>query len=294
MKRCAALLFALALGACAQTPPRPEGPAFALLGDAPYSQAHANLLDGLIDEMNAEPLAFVVHLGDITSGTGPCTDEWLEARQRQFARVRHPFVLVFGDNEWTDCHRSGFDPLERLARLRALFHAQDPKLESFERQSKAYPEHVRWVFADTLFVTLNVPGSNNNLGRTPAMDAEHEARMDAVFTWLDDAVALAESPRIGALAVLMHANPNFDGAPPAAGRPDGHQRLRRVLQSHAQWLGKPFLVAHGDTHAYRNDRPLPNLQRVEVFGWPHLRWLRARIPAAGARDFPVMPSDPPR
>ena len=294
MNRCAALLIALALVACAQTPPHSGGPAFALLGDAPYSQAHANLLDALIDEMNAEPLAFVVHLGDITSGTGPCSDEWLEARQRQFARVRHPFVLVFGDNEWTDCHRSGFDPLERLARLRALFHAQDPSLAGFERQSKAYPEHARWVFADTLFITLNVPGSNNNLGRTPAMDAEHAARMDAVFAWLDDAVALAEAPRISALTVLMHANPNFEGAARAAGRPDGHERLRRVLQSHAQWLGKPFLVAHGDTHVYRNDRPLPNLQRVEVFGWPHLRWLRARVPAAGASDFPVVPADPPR
>ena len=91
------------------------------MGDVPYSYPQANLLDAMIDVMNAQQLAFVVHVGDITSGTGPCGDEWLDERRRQFARFRHPFVLLPGDNEWTDCHRGGFDPLERLAKWRSLF-----------------------------------------------------------------------------------------------------------------------------------------------------------------------------
>ena len=57
--------------------------AFALFGDVPYSQPQANLLDGMIERMNAEELAFVVHVGDITSGTGPCGDEWLEERRKR-------------------------------------------------------------------------------------------------------------------------------------------------------------------------------------------------------------------
>ena len=64
------------------------------MGDAPYSEGQAHALDALIDDLNAQPLAFVAHVGDITSGRGPCTDSWLEARQRQFARIRHPFVLL--------------------------------------------------------------------------------------------------------------------------------------------------------------------------------------------------------
>ncbi len=60
----------------------------------PYSQSGANLLDGMIDRINAEPLAFVVHVGDITSGTGPCGDEWLEARRKQFARFKQAEVLA--------------------------------------------------------------------------------------------------------------------------------------------------------------------------------------------------------
>ena len=34
-------------------------------------------------------------------------------------------IYVPGDNEWTDCHRAnngGYDPLERLAFLRAMFY----------------------------------------------------------------------------------------------------------------------------------------------------------------------------
>lgn len=293
MNRILAALLALAAllvsAACAPTRLRAEGPAFALLGDVPYSQAQANLLDAMIDEMNAEPLAFVVHVGDITSGTGPCTDEWLEARQRQFARIRHPFVLLFGDNEWTDCHRAGFEPMERLAKLRALFHAGDPKLEHFERQSREYPEHLRWFAANALFIALNVPGSNNNLGRTAEMDGEHAARMRAVHAWLADSFGLATREKLAAVAVLFHANPNFERRPTRAR--DGFAELRAALGAHAARFSGPVLVVHGDTHWYQNDHPLPNLQRVEVYGSPHIRWLRAGVPSAGEKDFPVVPAD---
>lgn len=69
------------------------------MGDVPYSHPQVNLLDSMIERLNAEQLAFVVHVGDITSGRGPCGDEWMEARKKQFARFRHPFVLLPGDND---------------------------------------------------------------------------------------------------------------------------------------------------------------------------------------------------
>ena len=50
--------------------------------------------------------------------------------------------------------------------------------------------------------------------------------------------------------------------------------------------GKVLLV-HGDTHKYKDDEPLPGLRRVEVFGWPQIRWVRARVEPAGARLFKV-------
>ncbi len=121
------LLLGLA-GCTAHIPPplpsvRDSGIKFALIGDTPYSTFEASALDAVIEDMNREDLAFVIHVGDITSGQGPCSDEWLEARKRQFEKSRHPFILIPGDNEWVDCYRSGFDPIERLKRFRQLFEA---------------------------------------------------------------------------------------------------------------------------------------------------------------------------
>lgn len=285
-----ALAAALLLAGCATTPAPADlrGPGFALLGDVPYSQPHANLLDGMIDRMNAQQPAFVVHLGDITGGNGPCTDEWLEARAQQFRRFAAPFVLLPGDNEWTDCHRTGFDPMERLAKVRRLFHAGTVALPEFARQSAARPEHVRWAWDGTLFIGLNVPGSNNNLGRTPEMDDEYASRMFAVSAWLREAEQLATAQRFRALVVMMQANPDFEGRPRNANLPDGYAGLRAALAETARRLGKPLIVAHGDTHRFRQDRPVagvPNLVRLEVDGWPWMGWLRVRL----APDHPDSP-----
>ena len=251
--------------------------AFALMGDVPYSQPQANVLDGMIDRINAEPLAFVVHVGDITSGTGPCSDEWLEARRKQFARFKHPFVLLPGDNEWTDCHRSGFDPLERLAKWRELFCTPIPAI-SLERQKGKYCENVRWVHDKVVFAGLNIPGSNNNLGEDPA---EYGERMQAVFAWLDQAEALART-RDG-LVVLMQANPFQTRRFGADGYTEVRERLRRLGEA---MPGKVLLV-HGDTHHYRDDEPLPGLRRVEVYGSPHIRWAKAQVTRTGAKLFDV-------
>ncbi|HEV8095240.1 MAG TPA: metallophosphoesterase [Burkholderiales bacterium] len=250
------------------------------MGDTPYSHAQANLLDSLIDRVNAEPLAFAAHVGDITSGQGPCDDDWLHERKRQFERFRPPFVLLPGDNEWTDCHRTGFDPLERLAKWRQLF-CVPIGLPGFARQAGEHCENARWELGDLVFAGLNVPGSNNNVGRTAEMDAESARRMRAVFAWLDDAVAQMRPG--GTLVILMQANPFLRPRGGADGFAALRERLARLGQAHP---GKVILV-HGDTHQYRDDQPLPGLRRVEVPGAPQVRWLRATVSDQGLRIEPT-------
>ena len=192
------LLFSLAAGLShAQAPARF---AFAIVGDAPYNAREEALFAQMLDEINYENLAFIVHVGDIKSGGSPCSDELYEDRKRMFQASRHPFILVPGDNDWTDCHRKsagGYDPIERLARLRHVFYAEDLSLGQsrlkLERQSDApstsvpfrqYRENVRWVVDGVMFIGLNIPGSNNNFGRTPQMNAEHAERGEANAEWL--------------------------------------------------------------------------------------------------------------
>lgn len=229
----------------------------------PYTDSEIERLDLVIDEINAQPLDFVVHLGDVGSSARACNDEWLAARKRQFERIRHRFVLVPGDNEWSDCKQ----PLERLAAWRNMFCPEVLPLKQ-TRQTGVYCEHVRWEAGGYVFVVLNVPGSNNHL-RHP----EHAPRMQAVFAWLDEAAAAAQK-RDG-LVVLMQANP-FVTFPR-----DGYASLREKLAQLAQSMPGKVVLAHGDTHVYRNDEPLPGLRRIEVWGSPFVGWLRGAI--AGGR-----------
>ena len=233
---------------CAPLSPLPAGElAFGVLGDTPYSDAEVGRLGRLIDEINGQPLEFVVHVGDIGSSARACSDEWLLARKAQFARIRHRFVLLPGDNEWSNCR----NPLERLQRWRQLF-CETPR---------EFCEHRRWEASGWVFVTLNVPGHDNNVRH-----AEHGPRMQAVLASLDQAAAAAQDGK--GLVVLMQANP-FLTAPR-----DGFGSLRERLAKLAERAPGKVVLIHGDTHFYRDDEPLPGLRRIEVWGSPVVSWIR--------------------
>jgi hypothetical protein len=208
--------------------------------------------------MNAAELRFVAHVGDIGSARNACSDEWLAARKAQFARIRHPFVLLPGDNEWTDCK----DPLGRLAAWRKFFCSPNFKVEV---QAGDYCEHMRWEMEGFVFVTLNVQGSNNNVRRPE----EHGPRMAAVYAWLDTAAGLAEEKK--GLVVLMQANP-FIVLPH-----DGYVELRRRLAALGARMPGRVTLVHGDTHVFHDDEPIPGVRRVEVWGSPFTRWLEGAI-----------------
>jgi hypothetical protein len=224
-----------------------------VLGDAPYTEAEIERLDALVDEINAQPLGFVVHVGDIGGSAAACADPWLLARKAQFARIRHRFILLPGDNEWSNCQQ----PLERLRRWREIFCARPGE----------FCEHQRWEFAGWVFVALNVPGHDNNV-RHP----EHGPRMKAVLAELEQAAAAARDKE--GLVVLMQANPFL---------PRGFSELIAALgHLAAQRPGRVALI-HGDTHVYRNDEPLPGLHRIEVWGSPIVSWLRVTASPARLR-----------
>lgn len=242
----------------------PEGQfAFGVLGDTPYSEAEIRKLDQLIGRLNQHELAFVVHVGDVGSSAAAqaCGDAWLEARKRQFATIRHPFVLLPGDNEWSDCARHGLDPQERLAAWRNLFCT---KVAGLERQS-GHCENARWHADAMSFIGLNVPG-----GGEPDLG---DARMAATLEWLDESLSLAERRGAARIVIFMHADPRFE----RVGASDGYARLRAVLTTHAEWFKGRLVLVHGDTHLYRDDEPRPGLRRIEVWGSPFVAWTRASI-----------------
>jgi hypothetical protein len=237
--------------------------AFGVLGDTPYSEREVVKLDRLLERINAQDLAFVVHVGDLgTSGASrACSDGWLEARQRQFAKLLPPFILLPGDNEWTDCAKHGMDPQVRLAAWRRLFCHDAPGL-ALERQPEQC-ENARWFARDMAFIGLNVPG-----GERPDLS---DARMAATLEWLDESLSIAEAQRATRIFIFLHADPRFE----RVGRDDAYARLRAVLATHAAWFKGRLVLVHGDTHFYRDDEPVPGLRRIEPWGAPLVSWLRA-------------------
>ena len=103
--RALALACSLAAAQCAFHPRGPGTFDFAVMGDVPYNEREEPRFVEMIERMNAEKLAFVVHVGD-TKGTSRCTDELYARRKAQFERSAHPLVYTPGDNEWSDCHKA--------------------------------------------------------------------------------------------------------------------------------------------------------------------------------------------
>lgn len=278
---------------------------FALIGDVPYDALQeTNLFPNMIDELNQAQLAFVVHDGDIKSGSSPCTDEYFEACARQFATIRPPFVYLFGDNEWSDCGKvktNAFVPEERLEKLRALFTQGDLSLGQrpmpLLRQSKTpafaqFRENVRWVDGRIVFTGLNVPGDDNHFG-TP----EFGPRNAANIAWIQEAFALASREQLRAVMFLMQANPHFEvGATNRVRR--GFNEMLQVLERETLAFGKPVVLVHGDSHYFRIDQPLlgsrskrriENFTRVETFGNPDVHWLKASVDPRDPNVFTFRP-----
>lgn len=286
---------------------------FGVFGDTPYFPFEESAVRQIIEQMNGERLAHVVHIGDFKSGSSLCSDPLFAERLELFARIQHPFVFVPGDNEWTDCHRGtngSYQPLERLNVLRRMFHAGDDSLgqrrlrltrQSNQPKFAPYRENVRWHIDGVMFAAFNVPGSNNNLGRNPEMDDEYRARMVANQAWLSETASSARKDDARALVLFFHADPRFDRWTNETNAKDGYIAWRRMLRVAAALFRKPILVVHGDGHRYRVDQPLrdpangattANVTRLEVMGAPETNWVRVTISDGPVARFFIEPGRP--
>ena len=303
----AAVLFGACLPRARDGAPPASGgsSSFALIGDQQYDEREEATFRRLMAAIDTAGVSFVLHVGAIWGGRTPCTDSLRESRRAQFDSSAHPFVLVFGDNEWADCVRTGFDPLERLAALRGSFAAAGESLGrrrlGVERQPGEYPEHARWSHDGVLFLTLSLPGAANNLGRGAATDAEAGRRTAAVLAWLRDGFGRARAARHRAVVVAMQADPGFRRErlnDEWLGNARGYEPVLAELQRLTTEFAGQVVLVHGDTHTFIVDKPMihpvtkrvvANFTRVEVFGSPDAHWVRATILPGDPRVFRFEP-----
>lgn len=306
--------YALTRGPAAPAPTPPGTVSFAVLGDAPY-YLWENLQFGVVlEDLDAHDLAWVIHVGDIF--WRPCTDELYLRSLRWFDGLRHPVVFTPGDNEWTDCWEAGsggFDPLDRLERLREIFFA-DPTRSlggrrislvsqgrgagrgaaepAAEGEPPAFPElveNVRWQAHGMVFATVNLPGSRNGMEPFPLRTAAHDAaaarRTEGAAAWVRRTFAAAEATGATAVALAFHANPGLENQADSPYR-QAYEPFVTALEEEAERFDGPVLLLHGDDHDFLVDHALtrrttgqrlPNVTRLQVPGSPWVGWVRVTV-----------------
>jgi len=286
---------------------------FVALGDMPYSlPGDIGKFDRLIAAVNKLKPAFTIHVGDTKSGATPCSDTEFQRILDQLQTFEGPLVYTPGDNEWTDCHRrdaGGFDPRERLAKLRAMFFAQPGRSLGktpldIESQAQAMPAHAVYVenarFArnDVQFVSVHVVGSNNGFeAQDPAAAAEFFARDKANVAWIDESFKRAQTASAKAVVIFMQAE--FDqarfpnGAMP---RQSGFTGVLDAIERGARAFGGPVLVVNGDEHfielkPMRNSRGkvIPNVLKLMVYGEDDVHALRVIVDPDSPGVFGFVP-----
>lgn len=267
------------------TPAAAERFTFAVIGDMPYGGAKDEApLANLIAVINAWRPVFTVHLGDLKSGGARCDDPAYGRMRQVFDGFDQPLIYTPGDNDWTDCHREragGYDPLERLAKLRAVFFPDAYSLGrsrlALDRQSvlpalAKFVENARWTAGGLVFATVHLVGSRDGRDRNAAGDAEQAERRAANLAWLADTFAQAVRSNAPGVVLFTQANPGW-GNEGGAAEALVYRDFVEALADATVTFGRPVLLAHGDTHRFRIDKPLRqgegtmmNFTRLESFG----------------------------
>lgn len=303
---------------------------FGLWGDMPYAKSHDEpKMAALIADMNSAKLAFTVYDGDTKDGASICNDETIGQQAISLFNQNHaPTVYVPGDNEWTDCHRlsnGGYDVLERLDFIRQQFFKTGQgfgksKLNLVQQGPLGgpYSENTRWAYGRVIFVTLNLPGSNNGkvdpvhcllpessartLKQCEADNQEYMDRNQHNLEWLANSFLVAQKSQALGVMVIVQADPGFDLPETehlderSLPEFDGYTDFLAELENQTQAFDGQVVLVHGDTHFFKVDKPLfsqshllKNFTRVETFGSPNIHWVKATVDPANRNVFTFEP-----
>lgn len=301
----------------------------AVFGDWPYTPNLVKNAPLLVQSINADAaVRRIIFVGDIHSGAAPCAGTgltpkpigadggWNPMIYDIFSKFDASVIYTPGDNEWADCHKTNEkmsgEPMRELASLRSLFFVhpglslgkndisvstQAHDFDPLYPNDSSFVENVMWDEAGIIFVTLNMPGSNNdtlpwtNGFENPKAQAEEiDQRNVANLHWLDAAFERAQDRHAAAVVIALHADmwESEDGV-------SAYTPFVQHLAARVESFKKPVLLLNGDSHVFKVDKPLadpksttgsihqtqpvPNLTRISVQGSINspAEWLRLTV-----------------
>ena len=139
---------------------------------------------------------------------------------------------------------------------------------------------MRWESKRVTYATVQVVGSANDLrpwtdlpgGDHPDLRlAEHEARLAAALSWINDTFDRAERRNAAGVWLMLQAEPTAS---------PGFSEIRAAIVERATAFAWPVILAHGDEHVYEVEpsyADVPNLTRLEAPGAVADQWLRVTV-----------------
>jgi len=241
---CLALLVLSTAGAARCAEPKTLA-VFAAMGDVPYLPADFILLPKQLADLPRDA-QFAIHVGDIKTGTVPCTDALYKQVADILAKSPLPLFIIPGDNEWNDCTNPALAWKlweKHFLRFEQRWTHGFRVFRQLERE-----ENFAFVHNGVLFIGLNLVG-----GRVH--DAEEwKLRLRQNLDWTRRCLELF-GPKVKSMVLFGHCLPT-----------EVHDAYFSGLNAEAKKFGKPILYLHGDGHEWLHDRPFAakNILRVQV------------------------------
>lgn len=218
---------------------------FYAMGDIPYVTQDDAILQQQIADLPPDA-EFLVHVGDIKSGSSPCDDAVYTKVDGLLSKAKVPVFIIPGDNEWNDC----LDPAQAWTLWEKHFmrfdHQWQHDLRVFRQLERE--ENFSFVRANVLFIGINIVGGR--VHDAPEWSQRHAQNLDWTrrnLCHFGDSVSSA--------VVLGHALPATK-----------HADFFDEFIKQAELFNKPVLYLHGDGHRWIYDHPFAaqNILRVQV------------------------------
>ena len=260
--------------------------AFGVIGQSIKTPNDAAPLVQAIAESDADNLAFVVADG-FKRADESCSDELYQQRYGVLANAKNGLILALAAGDWSECKsRSGrIDGIERLARLRELFFADEFSLgaskiplirQSITPKFRSYVENARWEVGNVVFTAFNLPAGNNRYRTEAGRNSEFEDRAIATRDWLRHTFTNAALHKSTGIVLICDGNPLAKSGQSRLfennARRDGYAEVRQQLTAlSAKFPGKVLLIHNrADTKAPHDEKITwhGNVGELEVdAGW---------------------------
>lgn len=275
---------------------------FIAYGDNPYVPENdvERVMGGLLKSINNESPSLIVHVGD-TFGDQPCTNSMIDLQREMMNKLNAPVLYTLGDNEWKNCvdeTKGNNHNLERLSYIRETYFSNQQTLGKISdlvesQRERGYPENVRLLKNNILFITANLVGPNNNFDPLSKQNTMEFFERDAAnIDWINE--SFIKYKNASAFVVAIHADmfqPNPSNTGMHQPKPP-FQNFSNVLNQLSNKYKKPVLLLFGDGHVFKSFKPSPKkypfIDAISVYGWPDLKAIKVEVDVSQETPFRVI------